>query len=49
MKIYLATWLFEKEQGRSLTKKRSINRLLSYFHTKQKSTEEFIHYLKFGR
>ena len=49
MKIYLATWMLEISQGRSLTKKRAVNRLLSYFHTKEKTDDEFQTYIKTGR
>jgi hypothetical protein len=49
MKIYSATWLFESNQGLSLTKKQSKNRLLSFYHTVQKSKKEFIHYIKTGK
>ena len=49
MKIYLATWMLEISQGRSLTKKKSINRLLSYFHTKEKTDDEFQKYIRTGR
>jgi hypothetical protein len=41
MRIYLATWLFDKTLGRSLTKKKASNRLLSYhFLTQQEITNE---------
>ncbi len=33
MRIYLATWLFEPEQGKALTKVRGLRRLLSFYHT----------------
>lgn len=49
MKIYLATWLLEKEQGKALTKKKVTSRLLSYYHTQQKSEQEFVRYIKHGR
>ena len=49
MKVYLATWLLEKSQGDSLTKKKNKNRLLSYFHTKEKTNKEFRNYIKTGR
>jgi len=39
VKIYLATWLFEISQGESLTKVGNTNRLLSYYHTKEKEAE----------
>ncbi len=31
MKIYLATWLLEPEQGNALTKKEKKERLISYY------------------
>jgi hypothetical protein len=49
MKIYLATWLLEKGQGKVLTKKNYMNRLLSYYHTQQKPGRDFIRYIKHGR
>lgn len=49
MKIYLATWLLEKSQGVSLTRKRARTRLMSYFHTKEKSSEEVVKYIKTGK
>ncbi len=48
MKIYLATWLLEKSQGRTLTKKKANTRLISYFHTREKEAE-FPKYIKTGR
>ena len=39
MKIYLATWLLEKEQGNVLTRKDKRERLLSYFHLLEKEFE----------
>lgn len=47
MKVYLATWLFEVSQGQALTKKKKKERLLSYFHTKEKA-ELLPHYIKKG-
>ena len=47
MKIFLATWLFEEQQGKALTKRGHKNRLLSYFHTQQKK-DKFIKYVKTG-
>ena len=47
MKIFLATWLFESNQGVSLNRKNVKNRLLSYFHTKEKK-RQFISYVKKG-
>jgi len=47
-KIYLATWLLEVSQGESLTNAGGNQRLLSYFHTKEKESE-FPHYCKTGR
>jgi len=47
MKIYLATWLFEPEQGNALTARGANQRLLSYHHTKGKE-EELVRYVKEG-
>lgn len=47
MKIYLATWLLEPWQGEALTKSGNINRLVSYYHTKEK-TEQFEQYCETG-
>jgi len=49
MKIYLATWMLEKSQGKSLTKKRCRNRLMSFWHTKDQTIEDVKNYIKFGR
>lgn len=48
MKVYLATWLLEPAQGRSLTKIKAVRRLVSYFHTKEK-IDEFPKYVRTGR
>lgn len=48
MKIFLATWLFEPEQGKALTKVGSLRRLLSYFHTREKAGQ-FLIYSQTGR
>lgn len=48
MKIYLSTWLFEKSQGESLTKTEKKERLLSYFHTKEKEAD-MQYYCETGR
>lgn len=48
MKIFLATWIIEKSQGVSLTKKGAKKRLISYFHTKDKE-KEFIPYVITGK
>jgi hypothetical protein len=47
MKIYLATWLLEASQGVSLTKVNGNQRLISYYHTRDK-LKEFTHYCKTG-
>jgi steroid 5-alpha reductase family enzyme len=47
MKIYLATWLLEKSQGQTLTKISKKDRLLSFFHIKQK-IKEFVPYVNTG-
>jgi len=48
MKIYLATWLLEPAQGKSLTRAKNTRRLLSFFHTKEKK-EQLRKYIKTGR
>lgn len=48
MKIYLATWLLEVAQGVALTKCFAKNRLISYWHTKEKQ-KELPRYIKTGR
>lgn len=35
MKIYLATWLVEREQQRALSTIKYSSRLISYYHTKE--------------
>ena len=47
MLIYLRTWLFETSQGVSLTKAKYKHRLLSFFHTKDKS-KQLKNYVKTG-
>ena len=49
MKIYLATWMLEISQGETLIKKNYFQRLLSYFHTKDKTNSEVKTYIKTGR
>lgn len=51
MKIYMATWLTEWAQGRSLTKKRASNRLISFhFLREQEITfEQLRQYIRTGR
>lgn len=49
MKIYLATWLFESLQGEALTKKGNFQRLLSFFHTKQRPVHELRKYVETGK
>jgi len=48
MRIYLATWLLEESQGVSLTRKRYKQRLLSFFHTREKK-DKFKPYIKTGQ
>ncbi len=48
MKIYLATWLLEPAQGRVLTQVKGWHRLLSFYHTKEK-TNELPCYCKTGK
>lgn len=51
MKIYLSTWLTDRSLGDSLTKKRTRNRLLSfYFLLEQKiSSSLLVEYVQRGR
>ncbi len=48
MKIYLATWLFESNQGEALTKMGKKERLVSYYHTLLKKSE-LPEYVRTGR
>ena len=48
MKIYLATWLLEIEQGNALTKKEKRERLISYFNLLGKGFE-LGQYIKTGK
>ena len=48
MIIYLATWLFEPNQGNTLTKMGKQERLINYYHTTLRK-KEFIRYVKTGR
>lgn len=48
MKIFLASWLFEPEQGNALTKQGYFRRLLSFFHTREKE-EQLVDYVRTGR
>ena len=47
MVICFASWMLEPAQGRALTKRKAKNRLLSYFHTKQKA-DQLPKYVKKG-
>jgi len=51
MKIYLATWLFDKTLGWSLTKKRGNTRLVSYHFLKEQGidSEQLETYCKKGK
>lgn len=49
MKVYLATWLLEKTQGRELTKIGAQRRLVSYWHTKDKPFKEVQRYVRRGQ
>jgi len=51
MKIYFASWLFDKTLGNSLTKKKANTRLLSYHFIKEGETtkEQLQQYCKTGR
>jgi hypothetical protein len=48
MRIYLATWLSESNQGKSLTKMGKKERLVSYYHTLPKKSE-LPEYVRTGR
>ena len=48
MKIYLATWLHEPEQGRAMTVVGKKERLLSFWHTRERESE-FGQYITTGR
>lgn len=48
MKIYLATWMLEPQQGKELTRMAKRERLLSYYHTIEK-TIQFRRYIKTGK
>lgn len=51
MKIYFATWLFDRTLGKSLTKKKARNRLLSYYFLVEQgiSEEDLSKYIRTGR
>lgn len=51
MKIYFAAWLVDKSQGRSLTKKKAGNRLISFHFLKEHkiSFEGLAFYIRTGR
>jgi len=51
MKIYMATWLFDRTLGTSLTKKKGSKRLLSYHFIVEQgiSTEQINQYCRTGR
>jgi hypothetical protein len=51
MRIYLSTWLTDRSLGDSMTKKRAINRLISYFFLVDQKImkEELKEYYKKGR
>jgi hypothetical protein len=51
MKIHFATWLTDRTHGMSLTKKRAVNRLLSYHFLGDQgiTDEQFRLYCKIGR
>lgn len=48
MKIYLATWLLEPNQGTVLSTIGKRERLISYFHTLEKK-DQLAQYVKTGR
>ena len=51
MIIYMATWLFDRSLGKSLTKKKSRNRLVSYYFLREQqiTTEQLNRYCRTGR
>lgn len=49
MKVFFATWLLEAGQGETLTAMFAKLRLISYYHTKEKTKEEVAHYIQTGR
>lgn len=48
MTIYIATWLLEKSQGQALTKVGKDDRLVSFYHTKEKA-DELERYIETGK
>ncbi len=48
MKIYLATWLYEPQQGEALTKSRQWQRLVSFFHVRD-TVGDVVRYVTTGR
>lgn len=40
MKIYMATWLFDRSLGKSLTKKRANVRLISYYFLREQEIDK---------
>ncbi len=51
MRIYFATWLMEKAQGDSLTKRKANTRLLSYHFIREQgiNLDQFSLYMVSGR
>lgn len=49
MKIYFATWILEKSQGETLSKKKAFSRLMSFFHISQKPVSDFVSYIEEGK
>lgn len=51
MKIYLATWLFDKTLGISMTKKKGSQRLVSYHFLREQgiSKDNLLEYCKTGK
>ena len=51
MKVFMATWLFDRTLGRSSTKLRSRSRLLSFYFIKEQelNNEQFQNYITTGR
>jgi len=51
MKIYFATWLYDRTLGNSLTRKRASTRLISYYFIKDQeiTDDQLLKYIKTGR
>jgi len=51
MKIYFATWLYDRTLGNSLTRKKANTRLISYYFIKDQEVtdDQLLKYVKTGR